>query len=117
MPPRKLKAGKGAKASILTRFIKPKQPFPAGGDNTHRTNVILHSRFINQKGQKYYHFTLEDDENGELLYGSEQYTKVIEEVDTFFEGEYNTLSVKFEEPDTPCPSNPIFSVEKMDANS
>ena len=32
MPPRKLKAGKGAKASILTRFIKPKQPFPAGGD-------------------------------------------------------------------------------------
>jgi len=100
MPGRKLKAGKGARASILTRFIKPKQPIP-NGDNNHRSNIILDSRFVNQKGQKYYYFTLEDNENGELLYGSEQYTKIIEEADTFFEGEYNTLHVKFEEPDTP----------------
>ena len=48
----RLRPGKGAKASILTRFIKPKQVH--NGDNNHRSEIQIVDRFTNNKGTEYY---------------------------------------------------------------
>jgi hypothetical protein len=37
-------AGKGAKASVLTRMIKPKQHLP-NNDKNHRSEVIIEDHF------------------------------------------------------------------------
>ena len=44
MAKKKLHAGTGAEASILTRFIKPKQPLPLGNKD-HRSDIILDDKF------------------------------------------------------------------------
>ena len=48
-----LRAGKGAKGSILTRFIKPKQQV---GDKTHRSDVLIRGEFDDEKGKRCYEF-------------------------------------------------------------
>ena len=79
MPP-KLRAGKGAKASILTRFIKPKQHIPRNNQQ-HRSDVILQDTFDDEKGRPCYEFRFADNPNGPLLYGNIRYVKVFEEGD------------------------------------
>jgi hypothetical protein len=74
-----LQAGKGAKASVLTRMIKPKQHLP-NHDKTHRSDVILEERFENEKGGDVYSFRYaEDDSIGLLLHASTRYVKLVEE--------------------------------------
>ena len=48
-----LRAGIGAKASILTRFIKPEQVLPY---KDHRSHVILDSQFEDHKKKKLFRF-------------------------------------------------------------
>ena len=78
---RNLRAGKGAKASVLTRFIKPKQHLP-NDDKQHRSEVVLEDRFLNEKGKDVYSFKFVGDRSdGMLLHASVCYVKVIEEGD------------------------------------
>jgi len=77
MVKRKLRAGVGAKASILTKFIHPKQQ---NGDATHRSNVILISkeeRKVNRKNQVCYTFCMDGDDR--VMYAVERYFKILEE--------------------------------------
>ena len=51
----KLRPGKGARATILTRYIKPKQPLPSS-DKKHRSEVILEERFFDHENKPVYKF-------------------------------------------------------------
>jgi hypothetical protein len=74
-----LEAGKGARASVLTRMIKQKQFLPLG-DKQHRSDVILQERFEDEKGKVAFSFRyVEDDSDGLLLHASTRYVKIIEE--------------------------------------
>jgi hypothetical protein len=74
-----LQAGKGARASVLTRLIKPKQHLP-NNDKNHRSDVILVDRFENEKGAEVYSFRYaNDDSDGLLLQSTTRYVKIIEE--------------------------------------
>ena len=67
MSTRRLRAGAGAKATVLTRFIKPKQPLP-GGDKQHRSEVVLIESVLNDEGKDCYSFKyIEDESEGMLL--------------------------------------------------
>ena len=99
MPP--LQAGKGAKASVLTRMIKPKQHLP-NNDKSHRSDVILVDRFENDKGGEMYSFRYSDDDsNGLLLQATPRYVKIVEEgdKDDFFDddGEGEDGKVKWKD--------------------
>lgn len=78
--PSTLRAGKGAKAAVLTRLIKPKQDL-ASLERDHRSTVIICDRFKNQKGTEYIQFKLlgGEEEGKTILYVSKQYVKVMEE--------------------------------------
>lgn len=52
----KLRPGKGARATILTRYIKPKQPLEKG-DKKQRSEVILHERYFDEQNKPVYKFT------------------------------------------------------------
>ena len=79
---RKLRAGKGAKASMLTRFIKPDQPVPTK-DN--RSDIILLEQFINTKGQLSCRFRYAaDDNNNPPMHALAQWVKTAQEGDEFF---------------------------------
>ena len=82
MAPRRLRPGRGAKATILTRFIKPKQ---VGKDKNHRSEVILKEEFEDEKGKLCYSFRLYADEPS--LYAVPRYLKIVEEgnVDHLFD--------------------------------
>ena len=81
MPSRKLRAGKGAKASVLTRFVKPKQHLP-NGDKSHRSEVVIDDKFENEKGKEVFSFRYVGDESdGLLLHALVRYVKIIEEGD------------------------------------
>ena len=81
MPTAKLRPGVGATGSILTRYIKPDQVL-LEDDKTHRSEVVLHSRFANKNGQVYFRFHYPgDDGNGELLTGSSRFVKITKEGD------------------------------------
>jgi hypothetical protein len=74
-----LRPGKGAKASVLTRMINPKQHLP-NNDKQHRSEVILEGRMENEKGVEVYSFRhVEDDSDGLLLHASTRYVKIVEE--------------------------------------
>lgn len=79
---KKLRPGKGAEATILTKFIKPKQPYP---NDKHRSNIILLKRYFEEKGSKLYHFQYANgkDANGnvttEEIYANARYVKVTKE--------------------------------------
>jgi hypothetical protein len=81
--PPKLRPGKGAKATVLTRFIKPKQPLP-DGNTTHRSDVVVLGHFTDEKGRLC--FTLSFDMLNEAeedvtqhLYAIKRYVKIVEE--------------------------------------
>jgi hypothetical protein len=96
-----LQAGKGAKASVLTRVIKPKQHLP-NNDKNHRSDVILVDRFENEKGGEVFSFRYaNDDSEGLLLQATTRYVKVVEEGDreAFFDddGEGEDGKVKWKD--------------------
>jgi hypothetical protein len=69
----KLRAGIGAKASILTRLIKPLQIVDEGNHQNHRSDVVRARWYANEKG------TVEDDANAQKLHGAARFVKIIEE--------------------------------------
>jgi hypothetical protein len=74
----KLRPGKGAKALILTRFIKPNQPLP-DNNRVHRSNVVLVERVKDAKAKVIYNFRYEldaEEYGGDLLSASVRYVKV-----------------------------------------
>jgi len=78
MVKQKLRAGKGAKAEILTRMIIPKQP--AQQDKNHRSSIYLLDRFFDEKGKLFYRFRYNlDDEDGMVLHSSAHWVKITEE--------------------------------------
>jgi hypothetical protein len=96
-----LQGGKGAKASVLTRMIKPKQYLP-NNDKQHRSEVVLDGRMENEKGVEVYSFRyVGDDSEGLLLHASTRYVKIIEEGERglFFddEGEGEEGKVKWKD--------------------
>ncbi len=86
MPP--LRPGRGAKGSILTRFIKPDQVIP-NNDKNHRSVVVIQSRFADKKGSAYYKLKYDGVPDGELLTGSSRLVKIEQEgpVQDLFVGE------------------------------
>ena len=76
MAKKKLRAGSGAEASILTRFIKPKQGLPLGNKD-HRSDIILDGKFEDEKGKKFFHFRYANDISSPLLSGSCFHAKVV----------------------------------------
>ena len=78
---KKPRAGQGAKASVLTRYIKPKQHLP-NGDKQHRSEVLLVEFLEDKKGKQIYSFRyIEDQSEGLLLKASVRYVRVTEEGD------------------------------------
>jgi hypothetical protein len=76
---RHLQPGKGAKASVLTRMIKPKQHLP-NNDKHYRSSIVLEELTIDDKGKEYYGFQYSDDASkGMLLLASTAYVRVLEE--------------------------------------
>lgn len=79
MPRRRGKrAGVGAKATILSKYIQPKQN---NVDKSHRSDIILESQFDDEKGKACYEFRFADNPYGPLLYGNTRFIKVLEEGD------------------------------------
>lgn len=74
---KKLRAGRGAEASILTRFIKPPQPWAF---KDQRSNVILKEK-IEEGGKIFYTFHFLDGDGGETesMRASFRYCKVMKE--------------------------------------
>lgn len=104
MPNRRLRAGVGAKATVLTRFIKPKQPLP-GGDKQHRSEVVLIESVVDEKGKDAYSFKyLEDESEGMLLIANARYVRVEEEGDEerLFEDEGEGEQSKVKWKDSQC---------------
>jgi hypothetical protein len=96
-----LRPGKGARASVLTRMIKPKQYLP-NDDKQHRSEVVVEGRMENEKGVEVFSFRyLEDDSEGLLLHASTRYVKIVEEGERglFFddEGEGEEGKVKWKD--------------------
>jgi hypothetical protein len=78
---KRLRAGVGAKATVLTRFIKPKQAVP-DGDKQHRSEVVLIECIVDEKGKDAYSFKyVEDESDGMLLIANARYVRVTEEGD------------------------------------
>ena len=74
-----LNAGKGAEASVLTKFIRPQQPLPGGDVRNHRSVVILVDKFVNEKGKLCYRFKYPLSNNEELMFATARYVKVTRE--------------------------------------
>jgi hypothetical protein len=82
----KLRAGIGAKGSILTRFIKPVQ-IVANDDRAHRSNIVLEGWFANSRGSVYYEFRYDDvipsmaTAPTQKLHGAARFVKILKEGD------------------------------------
>lgn len=74
----KARPGIGAKGSILTRFIKPKQFV---NDKEHRSKIVVEGRFADEKGAEYYEFRFldEQDSTAPLVYGASRMVRIEEE--------------------------------------
>jgi hypothetical protein len=75
---RKLRPGKGSKALIITRFIKPNQPLP-DNNRDHRSNVVLAERVKDAEAKDIYKFRNEldaEEDGGDLLSANLRYVKV-----------------------------------------
>lgn len=83
---KKLRAGVGALATVLVKFIKPKAD--RGGPKD-RAEVVLEEEFQDEKGRDCYKFRLAAQLPGEgqFLYANQRYCKVVEEgnADLFFD--------------------------------
>ena len=78
----KLLAGKGAKASILARMIKPVQPVPT---KDHRSDIVLAEQFTNTKGQLTCRLRCAADaDNNPPMHALAQWVKTAQEGDEFF---------------------------------
>jgi hypothetical protein len=78
---RSLKAGTGAKATVLTRFIKPKPHVP-NNDKQHRSEVVLVDSILDEKGKDAYTFKfVEDQSDGMLMHANKRYVHITEEGD------------------------------------
>lgn len=90
MPKKKLVPGVGAKGSILTRFIRPKQPSPQSDQNSkHRSDIFLLEQFANEKGKMCFRFCFiwdKDKDDRVMLEANCRHVKVEEEgnVEDFF---------------------------------
>ena len=76
---KKLRPGVGAKASLLTRFIHPRQNNP---DKQHRTEVVLIARkeiIVNKKLQQCYTFSFADGDDTAVCHAVASHVKVLEE--------------------------------------
>jgi hypothetical protein len=97
MAPRKKRPGVGAKASLLTRFVHPKQNNP---DKSHRSEVILISRemlLVNRKEQVCFTFIL----NGACCHAVQSHFRIEEEGkrgDLFDPPERENETESFKEP-------------------
>jgi hypothetical protein len=107
---RKLRPGKGAKAIILTRFIKPNQPLP-DNNRDHRSNLVLVERVKDAKAKDIYKFRYDIDAEEEagnflsanvhhVLSANVRYVKVTMEGDSndLFDGPGEPLPEPFKEP-------------------
>lgn len=100
----RLRPGKGAKGSILTRFIKPKQVH--NGDQNHRSDIKIVGRFANNKGTEYYRFKYygdnSEEEESNLMTGTARFVKIVEEGEErdIFVGAAPPLDVEHKEPTT-----------------
>ena len=100
---RKLRPGKGAKATILTRMIKPKQPIES---KDHRSTITLVEQFTNEKGQKHYKFKYMYDNSDDepMMNALARWIKVVQEGNPqeFFEGNIDPSNIDvFIEPEIP----------------
>lgn len=96
MPP--LRPGIGAKGSILTRFIKPKQ-VAVNEDANHRSNIVIRGWYSNNKGTVYYEFLCDNGDTA-LQYGAARMVKIHEEgtPTEFFIGQAPQRAEKAKEP-------------------
>ena len=71
-------AGVGAKASVLTKYIRPPQPVP---DDKHRTDVVVLSRYEVGKGEtKGVRYTFQRTSgSGPVLNASMMYVRITEQ--------------------------------------
>ena len=86
-----LQAGRGAKGSVLTRLIKPKQTH-AGEDENHRSDIVIVDRFTIKRGTLCFRFRYVEDQFGDgppPLYCAARFIRITEEgnPDDFFVGD------------------------------
>ena len=88
----KLRAGRGAHATVLTKYIRPRQRVPRAG---HRSNIVL----LDKEDSNYTFCFREDNDSGneeaQILCASSWYIKIVKE------GNSTILFEKDEEPGTP----------------
>ena len=70
----------GAKASVLTRYIKPKQ-VAAGAAADHRSEVVIVGRYADGKSQYYEIVYVEDEEEKNVMSAAARFVRIIEEGD------------------------------------
>ena len=85
-----LRAGKGAKGSVLTRLINPKQVHDEA-DVNHRSDIVIVDRYANKKGTVYFRFRYKEDQHEEgppPLHCAASRIRILEEgdPDDIFEG-------------------------------
>ena len=81
----KLRAGRNANGSVLTRMIRPVQPLL---EKDHRSDITLSEQFINNRGTKCYRFRYRlDNDNGPIMTTAARWVKLVQEghADDFFE--------------------------------
>jgi len=100
---RSLRDGKGATASLLTKFISPR--VAPTEDKTHRSNVVLIDCYKDKNKKLRYSFHLKDGDTNTLFNSSRRYVTILEEGDPSFffkklEGdpEFNSNNDGFKEP-------------------
>jgi hypothetical protein len=98
-----MRPGIGAKGSILTRFIKPKQVIPDSEEAKHRSIVTIEGWYSDDKGRVYYRFRYHGPSGGSVMHGSARYVKIEEEgpESGFFIGQAPKLQTKPKEPTIP----------------
>ena len=82
MPP-KLRPGKGARATVLTRFIKPKQPLPSG-NKQHCSDVVVLGFFNDEKNRLCFTLRFDNPSHGDndgtpTLCANRRYVHIVEE--------------------------------------
>ena len=85
-----LRAGRGAKGSVLTHLIKPKQ-LHAGEEKNHRSEIVIVDRYANKKGTQCFRFRYVEDQHGDgppPLHCAATFIRITEEghPDDFFVG-------------------------------
>ena len=82
MPP-KLRPGNGARATVLMRYIKPKQPLPSG-NKKHCSDVLVLGFFNDEKNRLCFTLRFDNPSHGDnddtsTLYANRRYVHNVEE--------------------------------------